>query len=142
MSEKKIVICDIDGTIANNDHRQHFLEGKKDWEGFFSELHKDEPIREIIFKVKDLEAQGNKIFFLTGRPEKYRDATIKWLNIYFSFEFSLLMRRNNDRKNKIEVKKELFKKNFSPSKIKLILENDEELIKLWRSFNLKVFKVQ
>ena len=35
---KKIVICDIDGTIANNDHRQHYLEGKKDWEGFFSEL--------------------------------------------------------------------------------------------------------
>ena len=34
MSEKKIVICDIDGTIANNDHRQHFLEGKKDWDGF------------------------------------------------------------------------------------------------------------
>jgi len=38
MSEKKIVICDIDGTTANNDHRQHFLEGKKDWDGFFSSL--------------------------------------------------------------------------------------------------------
>tara|TARA_Y200000002_G_C22620649_1_gene638014 strand:+ start:1254 stop:1370 length:117 start_codon:yes stop_codon:yes gene_type:complete len=38
MAEKKIVICDIDGTIANNDHRQYFLEGKKDWDGFFSSL--------------------------------------------------------------------------------------------------------
>ena len=29
-----IILCDIDGTVANNDHRQHFLEGKKDWDGF------------------------------------------------------------------------------------------------------------
>ena len=37
----KIVLCDIDGTVANNDHRQHYLEGKKDWDGFFSELIND-----------------------------------------------------------------------------------------------------
>ncbi len=28
-SNKKIVICDIDGTVANNDHRQHLLKGFK-----------------------------------------------------------------------------------------------------------------
>ena len=42
MAEKKIVICDIDGTIANNDHRQHFLEGKKIGM-VFSELLKINP---------------------------------------------------------------------------------------------------
>jgi 2-hydroxy-3-keto-5-methylthiopentenyl-1-phosphate phosphatase len=51
MSEKKIVICDIDGTIANNDHRQHFLEGKKDWDGFFSSLSEDKPILKLSIKL-------------------------------------------------------------------------------------------
>ena len=35
MKEKRIVICDIDGTIADNSHRQHYLLGKKDWKKFF-----------------------------------------------------------------------------------------------------------
>ena len=49
----KIVLCDIDGTIANNDHRQHYLEGKKDWDGFFSELINED--HTFISKDKILE---------------------------------------------------------------------------------------
>ena len=69
---KKIILCDIDGTIANNDHRQHFLEGKKDWDGFFSELINNEPIFPIINKVIEEYKAGKDIVFLTGRLEKYR----------------------------------------------------------------------
>ena len=36
-----IILCDIDGTVADNSHRQHFLEGKKDWDGFFDALDLD-----------------------------------------------------------------------------------------------------
>ena len=68
MAEKKIVICDIDGTIANNDHRQHFLEGKKDWDGFFSELNK---IYQFIQYKKLLIYRTNMSPFITGRPERY-----------------------------------------------------------------------
>jgi len=40
----KTVIFDIDGTLSDNSHRQHFLEQKhKDWEGFFKECEKDKP---------------------------------------------------------------------------------------------------
>lgn len=141
MSEKKIVICDIDGTIANNDHRQHFLEGKKDWEGFFSELHKDKPIFEIINKVNSLENEVHKIYFLTGRPEKYRIQTKDWLKKYFAFDLELLMRNNNDRRNKIEIKKELFQTNLSSLEIKVIFENDPDLILLWKKLGLNVFDV-
>ena len=31
--ERDTVICDIDGTIADNSHR-HYLEGKRDWKSF------------------------------------------------------------------------------------------------------------
>ena len=76
---KKIILCDIDGTIANNDHRQHFLQGKKDWDGFFSELINDEPIIRIIKKINAYHDEGKNIIFLTGRPERFRYSTTLWL---------------------------------------------------------------
>ena len=67
---KNIILCDIDGTVANNDHRQHFLEGKKDWDGFFDALDKDKPIFLIINKIIRENESGKNIIFLTGRPER------------------------------------------------------------------------
>ena len=128
----KIVLCDIDGTIANNDHRQHFLQGKKDWDGFFSELINDEPIFKIINKIKAHHLSGKEIIFLTGRPEKYRYSTSLWLKENFKFEFRLLMRKNNDYRNKLLIKNEIFEDNFSTHSIYCIYDNDEDLIKLWK----------
>tara|TARA_A100001015_G_C14978441_1_gene708358 strand:- start:211 stop:648 length:438 start_codon:yes stop_codon:yes gene_type:complete len=138
---KNIILCDIDGTVANNDHRQHFLEGKKDWDGFFSELSNDTPITPIINLVIDEQASGKEIVFLTGRPERYRYSTTLWLKEYFDFEFRLLMRRNNDQRNKLEIKKEIFKNNLEPEKIFCCYENDNKLIEMWINLGIKVIDV-
>tara|TARA_B100001121_G_scaffold263391_1_gene244217 strand:+ start:1188 stop:1613 length:426 start_codon:yes stop_codon:yes gene_type:complete len=136
-----IILCDIDGTIANNDHRQHFLEGKKDWEGFFSELVNDLPIQIIIDKVIQEQVNGKEIVFLTGRPERYRYSTTLWLKEHFDFEFKLLMRNDGDQRNKLEIKKEIFKKNFKSDEIYCVFENDYELIKMWKELNLETIEV-
>ena len=138
---KKIILCDIDGTIANNDHRQHFLQGKKDWDGFFSELINDEPIFPIINKVIEEHDAGKDIIFLTGRPERYRHSTTLWLKKYFKFEINLVMRRNNDLRNKLIIKKELLMQNFNLDEIELIIENDEELVSMWKDIGTNVFYV-
>lgn len=142
MLEKKIIICDIDGTIANNDHRQHLLKKFKDWDKFFSQLHLDEPYFEIIEKIKEFKKNGKEIVFITGRPERYRDETNSWLEKYFKFNYELLMRPNNETRSKIIVKTNIFKQNFSPEEIKIVFENDNALIKLWRSFGLKTEQVK
>ena len=134
---KKIILCDIDGTIADNDHRQHFLQGKKDWDGFFSELINDEPIIKIIKKINAYHDAGKNIIFLTGRPERYRYSTTLWLKENFDFEFKLLMRKNSDYRNKLEVKEEIFNENFSSNDIECIFDNDEDLIKMWNEKGIK-----
>jgi hypothetical protein len=135
---KNIILCDIDGTVANNDHRQHFLKGKKDWDGFFSELSKDTPITPIINLVNDEHASGMEIVFLTGRPERYRYSTTLWLKEYFDFEFRLLMRKDNDQTNKIIVKEEIFDANFKIHQINSVIDNDEQLLEMWRGKGIKV----
>ena len=138
---KNIILCDIDGTVANNDHRQHFLDGKKDWDGFFSELINDEPIYNVIDKVNDEYLTGKEIIFLTGRPERYRYSTTLWLREYFNFEVRILMRKDNDQNNKLKVKKEIFEANFIPDEIDYIIDNDKELIKMWSDLNIETHEV-
>ena len=84
MKEKRIVICDIDGTIADNSHRQHYLLGKKDWKNFFLAIDKDKPILKILKKIECLYQDGFQIIFVTGRPEEYRELTQKWLKKYLN----------------------------------------------------------
>ena len=139
---KKIILCDIDGTIANNGHRQHFLEGKKDWDGFFSELINDEPIFPIINKVIEEYKAGKDIIFLTGRPERYRYSTTTWLKEYFSFDIKLLMRKDGDLHNKVIVKKQIFETNFNASEIDYILDNDPDLLAMWNNYGIKTFEVK
>ena len=136
-----IILCDIDGTVADNSHRQHFLEGKKDWDGFFSELTNDLPIQLIIDKVIQEQANGREIVFLTGRPERHRYSTTLWLKEHFDFEFKLLMRNDGDQRNKLKIKKEIFEKNFKPDEIYCVFENDYELIKMWKGLTLEIIEV-
>ena len=136
-----IILCDIDGTVANNDHRQHFLEGKKDWEGFFSELVNDLPIQIIIDKVIQEQANGKELVFLTGRPERYRYSTTLWLKEHFDFEFKLLMRNDGDQRNKLEIKRIIFSENFEANEIAFCFENDIDLIKQWKNLGIKTIDV-
>ena len=138
---KKIVICDIDGTIANNDHRQHLLKEFKDWDIFFAQLHLDEPILDVIEKINDLKREGKEIVFLTGRPEKYRKLTDAWLEKYFDPNYTLIMRKDGDVRNKSITKEEMLKLNVDLKDIYKVYENDPELIDLWRKLELSVVDV-
>ena len=135
-SNKNIVICDIDGTVANNDHRQHLLQGFKTWDKFFAHLSEDLPISEVIEFVINLHNEGRDIVFVTGRPARYEEATRKWLGKYFDFEIKLIMRQDKDKRNKVEVKKEIFLENFKTEDIFLVIDNDRDLIKMWQSLSL------
>ena len=97
---KRIVICDIDGTIANNDHRQNLLNTYDDWDKFFLAMKDDKPIKKVINLIKKKQIEGKDINFITGRPERYRNITLTWLHEQFKFKFNLFMRKDNDRRNK------------------------------------------
>jgi len=134
-----IILCDIDGTVADNSHRQHFLEEKKDWDGFFDALDLDEPIYEIINKMNDEHNKGREIIFLTGRPERYRDSTEKWLKQYFNFPLRVVMRPNDNKKNKLLTKKEMFDQNFNIDEIFYVIDNDEDLLNMWKKMGMRVY---
>ena len=78
---RKLIVCDIDGTIANNDHRNHWIATKpKNWKAFFAEQDKDTPYEDILWTLRQYEKDNHTIIFCTGRSEEHRNVTIMWLN--------------------------------------------------------------
>ena len=79
MKSEKVVIVDIDGTIAKLGDRLKYLNQEPaDWDSFYLASGEDEPIQVIIDLVNVLK-NSYTIVYCTGRSEKARDVTKKWL---------------------------------------------------------------
>jgi uncharacterized HAD superfamily protein len=77
--EKKCIYVDIDGTVADTSHREHYvLKKPKNWKAFEDAMDLDEPHSHILWLVKTLHVAGNKILIGTGRSYAKYDNTVAW----------------------------------------------------------------
>jgi len=107
----KAVIWDLDGTLSDDRARAHFVEveeGKKrDWKSYFDAIGSDPPIAASLEVLRALHAAGNRVVFLTGRPEHTRRTTERWLKANGLTEYDrLLMRPPGDLRRSGEFKVE------------------------------------
>ena len=139
-----VVICDIDGTIADTTNRErHLQNGKKDWKSFFSEIG-TEDVRQLVIKdVIDLYNKGKTIIFVSGRPDTYKGQTLKWLNDkLISFGFTLIMRNGNDNREDSIVKEEILNTYFPDKQvIHCCFDDRPRVIRMWRKNGLLVHDV-
>jgi len=75
-----MLIFDLDGTLADNSHRQHFVDGEvKDWDAFFQACDKDTPT--IWCSVMgSLWAHKHDVMIWSGRSGIVRGKTESWLD--------------------------------------------------------------
>lgn len=96
---KKIAIIDIDGTIANIDHRLHWIKEKpRQWKKFESNVMNDIPIGPNIERIGRETTDLTRVF-LTGRSNGAREQTVRWLHLhvpYFPGSALLFMRDPKD----------------------------------------------
>lgn len=135
--EGEFVICDLDGTLCDIDHRLHHVKqpvGQKDWKSFFEELKYDDVRLEVAERIEMLNRFGYKIVYLSGRPEDHKEATEKWLGEHFlNFNFTLIMRRKGDKRDDVTVKREFLNKYFpDKSKICCVVDDRPSVIRMWR----------
>ena len=94
-----LVVFDIDGTLADNHHRIDYVRTTpKDWAKYDAGIHDDAVIEPVAEVFHSLKAAGNTIVFATGRNERTRDATMKWLqdNRFWNYTAKLYMRAADD----------------------------------------------
>ncbi len=91
------VVFDIDGTLAKINHRlHHIIEGEKDWKAFHDGIPNDIPNDSVITLLRIMKTAGYRIILSTGRFEKGRERTEKWLAKHLIFHHDLFMRPNGD----------------------------------------------
>lgn len=148
MSRCKIIIFDIDGTLADTDHRVHHVrpeEGKKkDWSAFFAEAKKDMPHIHVVNILKMYEALEYTVVLCTGRPSNLRNDTVDWLNKHSIPYHVLLMRLSTDRGPDVEAKKEILlswlkNNNIDIAGVEAVFEDRIPVANMWREMGLPVF---
>jgi hypothetical protein len=102
--QRPYAVLDIDATLSDTSQRIHFLERKpKDWDSFFAHAKDDAVLDEGLAVATTLGAEHD-IVYLTGRPERLRRDTVKWLKDNGFPDGKLLMRGNNDRRPSVMMK--------------------------------------
>ena len=146
MKGENVVICDLDGTLCNIDHRLHFVkDGNRDWKSFFANLRHD-TVRTDVFDnmLHSLVKHNAKLVFVSGRPEEYRKETEEWLMPLIDIRDShtpLFMRPKGDHRPDTEVKAEIYDKLLSKTNVVEIFDDRPSVIRMWRDKLLNVTDV-
>lgn len=120
-----LILFDIDGTLANNTHRQHFIASNpKQWDAFFGALVHDVPMLPQISLLHALSACGYTPCFITGRPERYRDDTVAWLATHGMRRGRLYMRQNSDYASSPDFKQRVITHEIGLINVGLAIDDD------------------
>jgi phosphoglycolate phosphatase-like HAD superfamily hydrolase len=88
------VICDLDGTLFDIDHRLYLLEEKR-FDEFWAACVDDTPNEWCVTLLRALLASGINVIFVSGRNEVARPETIRQLQLLGFGRCKLLMRPAN-----------------------------------------------
>ena len=137
-SKNKAIVVDLDGTIADNSHRTHYVEGhKKNWTDFFESIKHDSPIKENILLVLEYYQKDYEIIFLTGRFEKYQKLTTSWLDKYISIDsYHLIQRKNHDFRSAETMKETALFTLNEKFHIELIIDDDDKILALGKRMGI------
>ena len=162
---KKTVIFDLDGTLANIDVRRDKStkpNGKLDWDIFASPtsiMDWDKPNAPVIKMAQMFKADGFKIVIFSGRNDRGFFATKDWLKIH-NVPFDLLVLRPDKFKDKswpiADGNPATFDMRFMPDEILkkkmldtfvdindvfLVVDDRDKVVKMWRDLGLNTFQV-
>jgi FMN phosphatase YigB (HAD superfamily) len=138
----KAVIFDIDGTLADCQHRRHFVEkAPKDWEAFYAGMIHDKPKPNVVALTRMLSA-FMPILLVTGRPEKWLQHTIAWLEEHGVLYEALFMRKDGDFRSDVDLKAEIYCESIAPCwNISLVVDDRTSVVKMWRELGLECWQV-
>lgn len=144
------IICDIDRTISNNDHRAYLVEcDEPNWDAFLEPhlVAQDLPIKLAQDGLKFLLDIGAKVTFLTGRNESLREVTAEWIKKHFNIEVNdknLLMRSLDDRSVPSKFKKEkltnFIEETVNFNDIVVCFDDDIYALNMYNELGLIAFK--
>ena len=141
--QRNIVICDLDGTLALDEHRSHHLkENPRNWDKYFAACEGDSVNHPVAQLVRILHLAGKEIYIFTGRIDSYRSQTALWLENH-NIPFRVLrMRPAALRTDDYLLKVQWVEEMDIADKIWMVLEDRKRVVDAWRSAGYTCLQVR
>jgi FMN phosphatase YigB (HAD superfamily) len=138
---QSVVVCDLDGTLCDTTHRNHFLlQDPKPWDQFYLACIDDVPINPIIQTLWALRDQDFVVVLMSGRGSVARERTIFWLDQHDIPYDHLYMRGEGDHRPDHVLKRE-WALELGPDAILTVFEDRKAVVEMWRELGVHCCQV-
>lgn len=132
-------VVDIDGVLADVRHRLHFVErSPKDWDGFFAAASHDAALPQGLALVHELVSRELDVVYVSGRPERCREDTLRWLQSQGLPRTSLHLRRDTDRRPARLTKLEVIHRLARKAPVEVVVDDDDAVVRTLRDAGFEV----
>ena len=133
---KRIILCDIDGTLATIGDRAKILEKdkltEKEYYEFNAQSESSSCIEDIANIIRNLKDAETKIYLITAREKKWKKITQSWLKLNEIPYDNLLMRNDGDKNSDADVKLKIVKEYVNPKRVWFVLEDRDDVVQMYR----------
>lgn len=139
---KPAIIVDLDGTIADTQHRlHHLMKEPKDWAAFTAACIHDTPVDYVIQLVRAMHKFGVAVFIFTARVQVMRSQTMQQLRTWKVPYTRLMMRNDGDTTPDEVLKLAWLKQIHQHHNVLFAIEDRPEVVQMWRDNAVPCFAV-
>lgn len=130
----KAIICDLDGTLALMNGRNPFDASKCDQDEI------NNPVANVLRNYKKL---GYEILLVSGREDRYKDPTLRFLEKHEIEYDALIMRKTKDSRKDSVIKTEIYNESIKDKYfVEFVLDDRNQVVDTWRNdLKLPCFQV-
>ena len=166
MTKKDVILCDLDGTLADVNHRLPYIKNpdgtlkpyaERDWDSFNKACVDDTPNKDVIEIMESLirgrwmgcnvcGSYERKVYILSGRNDVVRAETVDWLQRHvdedWDYDELLVMRKADDRRPDTEVKLGMVRElDLTPDDVLCVLDDRQCVVDMWRENGFRCLQV-
>lgn len=125
---RNIIICDLDGTLCDMNGRNPYDASTCD--------------KDLLNTVVAQIIHDRSVVFVSGREEKYREATLQFMSTHNIKFIDLFMRETGDNRKDSIIKREIFEREIKGKyNVQFVLDDRNQVVELWRSLGLTCLQV-
>lgn len=131
-----IIIFDLDGTIADCEHRRPLVVAKQ-WREFYAACGADKPVKGIVQLMHATRAVGHTNVVLSGRSDEVRNTTEDWMEDNEIPLHFLVMRKEGDYTPDDILKLAMLNtfladRNLTSADVLFIVDDRKKVVDMWR----------